>query len=81
MNSMSTSPPGACFRSQAPSPPFSAAIMPRISITSARAFSASRFRDSALPITQSIFDRMRLSPAIDRARVSAMCSQVQASFA
>ena len=79
MNSISISPPAAYLRSQRSPSPFSLAMAPRISTTSPAISSASRGRRRTSRMTSST----RASNAGDadttRARVSAMCSQVQAS--
>ena len=61
------------------SSPFSSAIARRMSATSPAVAAASRGRVSTLRMTPSIFSRNAGDAEITRARVSAMCSQVQAS--
>ena len=81
MNSMSTRPPAAFLRSQRARSPFSAAIARRISTTSPATMSASRGLHSTSRITASTCAASAGEEAdATRARVSAMCSQVQASL-
>ena len=80
MNSRSTSPPATYFRSQRSLSPFSVAIAARISTTSPAISSASRARHSTSRITFSTRAANAGEPETTRARVSARCSQVQASF-
>ena len=80
MNSRSTSPPATYFRFQRSLSPFSAAIAARISTTSPAIVPASRGRHSTSRMTFSTRAAKAGGPETTRARVSAMCSQVQASF-
>ena len=79
MKSISTMPPAAYFRSQGSSSPFSCAIARRMSATSLAMPTGSRGRVSTSRMTLSIRARNSGDAEITRARVSAMCSQVQAS--
>ncbi len=81
-NSTSTSPPGACLRSQTPSPPFTSSTMARISSMSATVLPRSRRVVSDLAdLPSSPSGRAPRRRRSTRARVSAMRSQVQASLA
>ena len=79
MKSMSTMPPAAYFRSQTSSSPFSSAMARRMSATSVATLAARAAAVSTSRMMFSILARNSGDAEITRARVSAMCSQVQAS--
>ena len=81
MNSRSTSPPRTCFSSQMSSVPFSFAMRARMSRTSAASLGRSRgFSSTCADRLPRRDARSAGGPEITRARVSARCSQVQASL-
>ncbi len=80
MNSRSTRPPRTCLSSQGSRVPFSFSMRARMSRTSAAVLARSRGGESTSRMAFSTAARSAGGPEMTRARVSAMCSQVQASL-